>query len=718
MITGITSINDIPVSLLTDSLQIVKRTAKRRRKGERDFIDIVCAFDIETTTIYLDEQGQLVPSKEEGHAHAFMYHWQFQLGDDYTIIGRTWEEFDELREKLRQIAAGIMAKAKLASMPRFVVYVHNLAYEWQYLQGVYHFENDDCFFRDVRQPINCELDHVLLFRCSYLNSNMSLKKFAEKMGCKHQKLDGDEFDYSKIRYPWTELTDRELEYCVNDVRCLVEAITIEMQHDGDTLITIPSTSTGYVRRDCKAALAPIYQRSIKYILPDLETYELLQRCFRGGNTHANRYIVGEIQEDIKCVDITSSYPAVQLTKKFPMGPFRELDKNERTLSRVMQLIKVGNAVIADYHFKGIRLKDKRDPLPYIPVAKCQSLNPVEDNGRIISADMVVMALTEIDLLMILEQYDIDNIAVFNARTAIMGALPIAYREVILDYFKRKTQLKGVKGSEYEYMKSKNKLNSVYGMSAQRPVHPVIYYESGVGFHTPYLPDAETQDKQLANAPFPYQWGVYTTAYAREALWNGFKCIGKFDNGISNHCYSDTDSHKYHGTGHEFDALNRRLRAAAEKVGAVATDRNGKKYYIGEWTIEDPYDRFVTLGAKRYAAEEGGHINVTISGVSKEPVKGPDGKDTDDTVAGLELGKLENLKDGFTFVKAGGVTAVYNDADDFLFEDPQTGKTVHITPNVAIVPKTYHLSLTDDYEELVRNCILWKSFCDTTGRIQK
>ena len=716
MLTGITAIKDIPVSLLTDSLNLVKRT-KRKRKGEREIIDIVCAFDIETSTIYLDENGQIVGGKEQGHAHAFMYIWQFQLGDDYTIVGRTWEEFDELREKLRQIAAGIMTKAKLAALPRFVVYVHNLAYEWQYLQGVYRFENDDCFFRDVRQPINCELDHVLLFRCSYLNSNMSLAKFAENMGCKHQKLSGEEFDYSKIRYPWTELTDRELEYCVNDVRCLVEAITIEMQHDGDTLLTIPATSTGYVRRDCKAALAPIYM-SIKSILPDLPTYQLLQRCFRGGNTHANRYIVGEIQDDIKCVDITSSYPAVQLTKKFPMGPFREIDKNERTLPRIMRLIQVGNAVIADYHFKGIRLKDKLDPLPYIPVAKCQCLNPVEDNGRIISADMVVMALTEIDLLMILEQYEIDNISVYNARTAVMGPLPKAYRDVILDYFTRKTQLKGIKGSEYEYTKSKNKLNSVYGMSAQRPTHPVIYYEPGIGFHTPYLPDVETQEKQLASAPFPYQWGVYTTAYAREALWNGYKCIGKFENGLSKHCYSDTDSHKYHGTGHEFDELNRRLRAAAEKAGAVATDKKGKKYYIGEWTIEDPYDHFITLGAKRYAAEQDGHIHVTISGVSTEPIKGSDGKPTGDTVAGLELGKLENLKDGFVFTKAGGVTAVYNDEDDFLFKDPTTGKSVHITPNVAIVPKTYHLQLTDDYEELVRNCILWKTFCDSTGRIQK
>ena len=38
------------------------------------------------------------------------------------------------------------------------------------------------------------------------------------------------YEHDNSRRTWTGLTDRELEYCVNDVRCLVEAKT---QLDGD-----------------------------------------------------------------------------------------------------------------------------------------------------------------------------------------------------------------------------------------------------------------------------------------------------------------------------------------------------------------------------------------------------------------------------------------------------------------------------------------------------
>lgn len=719
---GIIKVSEIPVSSFIENLQLVKRAkGQKKRKGERDLIEIVCAFDIETTTVWLpDPEGP----EDEKHPHSFMYVWQFQLGPDITLMGRTWQEFNELREVLGKISNALWGKFHTHERPRFVTYVHNLAFEWQFLQGVYEFLNEDCFFRDVRQPIYCELDHLLLFRCSYLNSNMTLEKFAENMGCTTKKLDGTKFDYSKIRFPWTELTEYEVAYATHDVIALEEAIRLEMQKDGDTLLTIPLTSTGYVRRDCKEALKPNYY-SIKQILPDLETYNLLQRCFRGGNTHANRWKVGQVLGSsdtggqIHNGDIASSYPTQQLTKLFPMGQFRKLEIKDNTIERIKKLIEVGNAVIADYCFKNVKLKDKRDPMPYLAIGKCHSLNAVEDNGRILRADVVVTALTEIDLFMVLEQYDIERVSVYNAMTAIKGPLPIAYRNVILNYFKAKTELKGIKSKEYEYNKMKNKLNGIYGMSAQRPIHPLIYY-SEHKFFAPRLPDPEEREKELANAPFPYQWGVYTTAYARMALHDGLQCIGKDKNGMSLHIYSDTDSIKFQGPKNIFDTLNKRLRAAAVKAGAVFKDAKGKSHYIGEWELEDDYDSFITQGAKRYAAKIGDEIKVTISGVTtkKEKVLTSAGEEEEHSIAGRELGALENLKDGFTFVEAGGLTARYNDEDNFDYTDPETGAVVHITPNVSIIPKTYHLKLTEDYKEIVEQCAMWCTYCMEKGRVQK
>ena len=47
---------------------------------KRHYVGITTAFDIETTLI--DDIQQSV-----------MYIWQWQFGEDYTVIGRTWDEF-------------------------------------------------------------------------------------------------------------------------------------------------------------------------------------------------------------------------------------------------------------------------------------------------------------------------------------------------------------------------------------------------------------------------------------------------------------------------------------------------------------------------------------------------------------------------------------------------------------------------------------------------
>ena len=44
---------------------------------------------------------------------------------------------------------------------------------------------------------------------------------------------------------------------------------------------------------------------------------------------------------------------------------------------------------------------------------------------------------------------------------------------------------------------------------------------------------------------------------------------------------------------------------------------GEKKLLGVWDFEGVYDRFKTLGAKRYMIEKDGKINITVSGVNKK-----------------------------------------------------------------------------------------------------
>ena len=67
------------------------------------------------------------------------------------------------------------------------------------------------------------------------------------------------------------------------------------------------------------------------------------------------------------------------------------------------------------------------------------------------------------------------------------------------------------------------------------------------------------------------------------------------------------------------------------------------------------------------------------------------------------------EDGMIWRAAGGNTAVYNDLDDFDYTDPETGRTVHIGSNVAIIPTTYEMTYSKDYKALLDSIQLYTEF---------
>ena len=75
----------------------------------------------------------------------------------------------------------------------------------------------------------------------------------------------------------------------------------------------------------------------------------------------------------------------------------------------------------------------------------------------------------------------------------------------------------------------------------------------------------------------------------------------------------------------------------------------------------------------------------------------------------ELKTLKRFKPGMEWRKAGGTLSVYNDHDDFDYTDPETGRTVHITKNVAIVPTTYKMTYAKDYRLLLDEIQLYGDY---------
>lgn len=668
---------------------------RRRSQNKHRILNVYCAFDIETSTVWLSKRVK------DYNVHSFLYVWQFQI-EDMTVKGRTWDEFFSFLKILEDAISRIKTDNNLSVNPLLIIWVHNLAYEFSFLSGLYPFRNDECFFRDARKPIYCRMFDTFEYRCSYIQSNLSLAALCKQTGVP-VKLSGQKYDYDKIRYPWTPLTSFEEEYGTRDVESLVQAMKYRIQRGGDTLVTVPLTSTGYVRRECKEALKDHYL-DMRELKPCEKEYRLLRKAFRGGNTHANRYYVGKIVSDVYSYDISSSYPTQQLTKAFPMTPFKWLVLDQNTavkrIERVMTFIGLGYAVVGTYQFKGVRLKNHKEPIPYISLSRCQAIDFRIDNGRILEADYIEISLTEIDLEIILDQYDFDYMDVMECMVSKKDMLPASYRAVIQDYYNKKTSLKGDNSEDglYIYMKSKNMLNSVYGMSATDPIHQEISYDNGEYNRSSY--ETMTPDeikKSLKNASFPYQWGVYTTAYARKQLQDAIKICG------AKLIYCDTDSVKTEGAV-PIEKLNDKLIKSAILNKAYADDMNGKRHYIGLFEDDGHYDKFITQGAKRYAFMVGDKMGITVAGVSKKI-----NEETGISFAVEELKSLSRFKVGMKWEKAGGTMSVYNDGDNFIYTDPETGREVKITKNVAIIPSTYVMTHSRDYSLLLHEIQLYGDY---------
>lgn len=620
-------------------------------KGSRlSYYDYVCAFDIETTTIQAERP------------YGFMYLWGFCIEED-VCMGRTWNEYIDFIQKLVD-HIGTDANTRL------VVYVQFLNFEFQFMRRFFIWEN--VFATDVREVVKASTPNVE-YRCSYRLTNKSLRKFNESSpSCIHLKQDGEEYDYSIKRTPSTKLKEKEYFYQYCDVKGLVESLKDLLKKD--TLATIPITSTGYVRRDCRLAMRknPKNRKDFYNMRLTKELYLMVRDATRGGNTHASRQHVGVTLEDIFNYDIASSYPYVMMCEYFPMSPFTKMKvKNKKQFKRLLEV----KCVIFEITFLEICLKEDIS-VPYISFSKCRNrLDVIQFNGRVLEAKSVTMTLTEIDYEIIRKQYHIRKFHLENVYIAERGNLPQELKNVINEYFYKKCTLKEV--DDYAYAKSKELLNAIFGMMLTNIVYQNILYNGE------WDKDNICIDKELEkfykgkNNFLSYQWGIYVTAHARKNLQVLIDIAG--DDLI----YTDTDSVKSaRNLDIEVEKINKEIKLKAE-VNKAYADYDGKRFYMGIWEKEKNYERMKTLGAKKYAYEQDGELHITIAGVNKKE-------------GAKELKTLDNFQLLFQFKKAGGTTSWYNDDDIHWIEID--GEKILTASNIGILPSTYTLGITGEFFE--------------------
>lgn len=573
------------------------------RKGKKSKIgNIPCVFDIEASSFY-----------EGNEKRATMYAWVFGM-NGRCIRGRTWLEFLDVTDRLT-------SEYNLNKERRLIIYVHNLAYEFQWFKK--YFEWEKVFALDSRKPIYAVTTSGIEFRCSYLLSGYSLEKLGENLTkYKVNKLVGD-LDYKLIRHSKTPLTDTEWHYILNDGLVVMAHIQEEIERLG-SIAKLPLTKTGYVRELCRERCLKgdnrfDYVRTMKALTLTVDDYHELKRTYTGGFTHANINYVGKIVNNVSSYDFSSSYPAVMLSEKYPMSKaIPTIIKDEQ------HFIDCLNYYCCMFDCKFVNIQSKVPFENYISLSRCRGAkSPIVNNGRIVEATEITVSLTEQDFFIISQMYEWEYIEISNFKRYYKDYLPKDFILTILQLYKDKTELKGVLEKIVEYLVSKGMINACYGMCVTDPCRDENTYEDNnwVTEKADVAMLLEAYNKNPQRVLY-YPWGVWVTAYARRNLFSG---ILEFKD---DYIYSDTDSIKVINADKHKEYIERYNKEITEKVykcldnyeidRSLAHPRTikGVEKPIGVWDYEGTYTRFKTLGAKRYMTEVGDEMSITIAGVNK------------------------------------------------------------------------------------------------------
>ena len=356
--------------------------------------ETIFCLDIEVSSFWIDKNKNIIEydyklsdefynSCDKGSC---VYIWQFSI-EDTIFYGR---EFEDLYKFIIDIRKDLLKESEKSQM---IIYVHNLSYEFSFLRGL-PFVWNSVFARTLRKPMKAICNNDICFKCSYMLTNLSLSSWGKQLGI--EKKVGD-LDYTKLRTPLTQLTEKELDYCEYDIKIMIKGLK-KFRDKYEKLSKLPLTSTGEVRR----VVSKIYEKDFNHkkhitkLQPKtVEQWKIFKSCFGGGDTHAHVVNVRQNIKEVTHIDETSAYPSMIVRKKFANSPFVKVKTD-------IKLDFEKFAYIMCLKLENVKLKGT---LSYISKGRCKVVsNAVDDNGRIVSADKIILYCTELDYMMIKKLY--------------------------------------------------------------------------------------------------------------------------------------------------------------------------------------------------------------------------------------------------------------------------------------------------------------------------
>lgn len=490
---------------------------------------------------------------------------------------------------------------------RVIVYVHNLKYDiYSLLEPLNKYIGID---PDSTMIIKSKIIRLVAgnyeFRDSLVLTGLSLEKSGIEYNIPEQfrKKTGD-WNYDILRTPESYISDEEMGYAINDVLALEHIIKAVMKlHGVKRIKNLPPTKTGFVRRKVKRGVKkdPEYADRMRFERTD-ETDRLSNRCYHGGIADINRHDALHLGTGhIGDYDMTSQYPFVLCTQRYPMGDSEVAIDDEASLDRLDELVAQDKGFMADIVITYIKIKS--DMLS--PFLTQDWYRIYQEDGRNIffgsriyeSHTPFSYSCTSVEWQEIRQYVDIDGYVVY-AESFNLARLPRIFVKLILDAYAEKTVYKGDDTNITKYKLAKIVVNSIYGICGTNP----MYVDKTLDLNTweiRELTDEEKVYKAQHSKPqerfTDYRWAPFCTSYARHYLG---RALFKVQNDI---IYCDTDSAKFRDPDHKYDAwfmaenddiiktLHDSAKALNLDYNAFAPrDRFGRPHPLGVWD-DDSFD---------------------------------------------------------------------------------------------------------------------------------
>lgn len=384
--------------------------------------------------------------------------------------------------------------------------------------------------------------------------NMSVAQIAKSFNLEVSKL---ELDYNTYREEGHLLTSHEIDYIKHDVVIVAKALDFLISQGMSKMTTASNALAEYK--------SIISEKNFNYWFPPPKYDKDVRYSYKGGFTYLNPKFAGvDVKEGI-VFDVNSLYPSVMYYEKLPYGEpiyFEGEYQKDSTYDVYIQVFTCQFELKKD-HVPSIQLKHN----PFFKATEYVTSSNYKH---------VTMCLTNIDLELFFEQYEVYNI-VYHKGWKFKSTRGL-FKTYIDKWSNAKIQAK-VEGNHGLYQLAKLMLNSLYGRFAISPElrSNIPRLEDGVIKFT--RGELETRD------PLYVPIASFITSYARrKTISSAQKVYDKF-------IYADTDSLHL--------ALNHDEVEEFIKTSGLDVDDTR----LGAWKLESYFKRARFLRAKCYIEDE-------------------------------------------------------------------------------------------------------------------